>query len=341
MHEEIRARIRDWAAELRRRVDACERIWVTVHETPDGDSIGAALALYGVLRGLGKQVAAIRQPPFPPLYERLAYAAAMVNVDRLDTLFRPQMLITCDLGSFHRIGKVLDAIAADTDVVNIDHHPGNDGPERPCRLLNFVEPSLASTTMLVYLLLRDAYPGRIGPEEARCLYLGLVTDTGCFRHSNTDAAALQVAADLAALGADSRTLAEEFMFQRRPEALRLLAAVLGTLEMDAGGRFATLVLTQDMLRATGGQLDETEGFVNYATSLHGVHAAALFREAEPTTTRVSLRSTGRMDVARLAAEFGGGGHRNAAGATVAADLATTRARVRAAALRHLGDGGGA
>jgi phosphoesterase RecJ-like protein len=335
MREEIRAKIHDWATALRTEIDACERIWITVHESPDGDSIGSALALYGVMRGLGKNVVAIRQLPFPSLYERLHSAPAMVDVSQIDTLFRPQMIVACDIGSFRRIGKVLDAITPEVVVVNVDHHPGNDGPGRPCRLLNLCEPTVASTTMLAYLLLSDAYPGCIGPEEARCLYLGLVTDTGCFRHSNTDAAALQVAADLARLGADSGTLAEEFMFRRRPEALRLLAAVLGSLELHAGGRFATLALTQEALRRSGGSLEETEGFVNYATSLHGVYAAALFREMDAGTTRVSLRSTGRLDVARLAAEFGGGGHRNAAGLTVAADLTTAQARVGQAALRHL------
>src|SRR5262245_633320 len=335
MRDEIRAQIRTWAATLRTEVDACQRIWITVHESPDGDSIGSALAIYGVLRGLGKDVVAIRQPPFPSLYERLQWAPAMVDVSRIDSLPRPKMIMTCDIGSFRRIGKVLDAIEPDVVVVNVDHHPDNEGPGRPCRLLNLVEPTVASTTMLAYLLLSDAYPGRIGPEEARCLYLGLVTDTGCFRHSNTDAAALQVAADLARLGADSGTLAEEFMFRRRPEALRLLAAVLGSLELHADGRFATLALTQEMLRRSGGSLEETEGFVNYATSLHGVHAAALFREVDAGTTRVSLRSTGRLDVAKVAAEFGGGGHRNAAGLTVGADLASAQARVGRAALRHL------
>jgi phosphoesterase RecJ-like protein len=114
-----------------------------------------------------------------------------------------------------------------------------------------------------------------------------------------------------------------------------LATVLGSLELWADGRFATLVLDQAMLRETGGRLDETEGFVNYATSLYGVDAAALFREVDAQTTKVSLRSTGRLDVARLAAEFGGGGHRNAAGLTIASDLASARRQVGAAALRHL------
>ena len=128
------------------------------------------------------------------------------------------------------------------------------------------------------------------------------------------------------------------MFRRRPAALRLLSEVLGTLELHGEGRLASLVLTRDMLRRTGARHDETEGFVNYASSLEGVHAAVLFREVEPDATRVSLRASGRVDVAALAREFGGGGHPNAAGLTVHADLQKARALVIEAALRHASAG---
>jgi phosphoesterase RecJ-like protein len=323
------------ARAFRERITARDRIWVTVHESPDGDSIGAALAVYGVLRRLGKQVAAIRQHPYPQQYLDLGRAPEMVDVGRLGELFEPEVIIACDVGSMTRVGAVLDHIRPETDVVNIDHHAGNDGPGRPCRLLNLVDPSYASTTMLAYVLLEAAWPGCIGPEEATCLYIGLITDTGCFRHSNTNAAALRVASELAARGADAGTLAEQYMFRRRPEALQLLGSVLSTLEFEAGGRFASLLLSQDMLRRTGARLDETEGFVNYATSLEGVHAAALLRETGPSETRVSLRASGLVDVSALAREFGGGGHPNAAGATLAMDLLAARARITEAALRHL------
>jgi len=323
------------AVALRARLESCSRVWVTVHESPDGDSIGAALALAGVLRKRGKQVAVIRQPPFPQQYATLPWAGEMTDVSRLDQIFAPEMIVAVDVGSFTRVGAVVEHVGADTDVINIDHHQGSGGFAGPCRLLNLVDPGFASTTMLLYMLLQEAYPGCIGPEEARCLYVGLMTDTGCFRFSNTDAAALQVAAELVALGADPGALAEEYMFRRRPQALRLLGDVLSSLEFHADGRLATLVLTQEMLRRTGARLDETEGFVNYATSVEGVHAAALFREAEPRLVRVSLRASGLVDVAALAREFGGGGHPNAAGLTLAADLATARDVVTGVALRHL------
>ena len=321
--------------ELRAWFDASSRIWVSVHEAPDGDSIGSALALASILSRRGKQAVAIRQPPFPAAYDRLPLAAHMVDVASLHTLFVPDLIIAVDVGSFSRVGAVQDYVRPETRVVNIDHHAGNVGPTQPCQLLNLVDPSIASTTMLTYLLLRDVYPGCIGPQEATCLYLGLITDTGCFRHSNTDARALRVAAELAELGADAGTLPEDFMFRRRPQALRLLGEVLSSIEFHADGAFATMILTQDMLRRTGARADETEGFVNYATSLEGVYAAALLRELEPGQTRLSLRSSGQLDVARLAREWDGGGHRNAAGATLALDVATARRTLTDAVLRHL------
>jgi len=327
--------LRASAVTLRERIEACEHIWVSPHEGPDGDAIGAALALYGVLRRLGKQAVAVRQLPFPPAYLQLAHAAGMVEIEALARLPRPQMLITVDVGSFHRVGAVADYVTADTHVVNIDHHPGSDGPSQPCKKLNLVDVRVASTTMLVYLLLEQVYPGMIGPDEATCLYLGLVTDTGCFRHSNTDTAALRVGAELAALGADAGRLAEDFMFRRRPQAVQLLAAVLSSLELHAGGRFASLDLTLDMLARSGARHDETEGFVNYASSMEGVHAAALCREVDSSTTKVSLRSSGHIDVAQVAAEFGGGGHRNAAGLTLNEPFQAGRRRICAAMLRHL------
>jgi phosphoesterase RecJ-like protein len=245
------------------------------------------------------------------------------------------MIVAMDIGSFHRVGPVQDWVRPETDVVVIDHHPGSTGPDRPCRRLDLVDPSVASTTMLLYQLLQVAYPGSIDAGVATCLYIGLITDTGCFRHSNTNAAVLGVAHELATLGADAGSLPEAYMFRRRPQALLLLAAVLGSIQFAADDRFASMLLTQEMLRRTGGREDETEGFVNYASSLDGVRAAALLRETASGETRVSLRSSGFVDVGQLAHEFGGGGHRNAAGCTLQSDLETARRSITAAALRHL------
>ena len=323
------------AAQFRAVLESHERIWVTVHESPDGDSIGAALALQAVLEARGKRVIAIRQHPFPRQYENLPGAKRMGDAQRLGELFAPEVIIAVDLGSFERINAVLDFIRPETPVINIDHHRDNEGPARPCRLLQLVDPRYASTTMLTYLLLERAWPGCVGAEAAQCLYIGLITDTGCFRFTNTNAETLRVGSELAALGADPGTLAEDYMFRRRPQSVRLLADVLGSLEMFGGGRLATLRLTRKMLEATGARMDETEGFVNYATSMEGVRVAALLRELDPGRTRVSLRSSGFVDVARVATEFGGGGHPNAAGLTLASSIEEAQKVIVATLLPHL------
>jgi phosphoesterase RecJ-like protein len=314
--------VSDAAAKLREAIEGHDDIWVTVHESPDGDSIGAALALQQVLAALGKRAVASHD---------------MGDVARLGELFPPQVIIACDVGSFDRIATVLDHVRPETVVINIDHHAGNGGPEKACKLLNFVDPGYASTTMLTYALLQQAWPGCIGPEAARSLYVGLITDTGCFRFTNTKSETLRAGAELAALGADPGELAEQYMFRRRRESLQLLAEVLGSLCFHADGRVATLRLTREMLIRTGARMDETEGFVNYATSVEGVHVAALLREAEPGRTRVSLRSSDLVDVASVARQFGGGGHRNAAGLSIAAGIEAAQDRVVDAVLRHLQD----
>ncbi len=313
----------DLAEAARALRDVLERrddIWITSHESPDGDSIGAALALQHVLRRRGKRAVAIRQHPFPRQYESLPGAADMGDVRRLGDLFTPRVIVTVDIASFNRIGAVLEAIQPQTHVINIDHHPGGEGPGRPCVLLDLVDASYASTTMLTYELLNTAWPGSVDRVAAQSLYVGLITDTGCFRFSNTNTHTFRVASELAALGADPGTLAETYMFGRSPAALKLLAEVLGSLEFHAEGRVATLRLTRAMLARTAANMDETEGFVNYASSVDGVHVAVLLREVDGGGTRISLRSSDRFDVSAVAGAFGGGGHRNASGMSLEAGI---------------------
>lgn len=322
------------ALQFRRVFEHHDDIWVSSHESPDGDSIGAALALQHVLRRRGKRAVAIRQHPYPSQYEALPGAAEMGDERNLGALFEPQVIITVDIATFQRIGTVLDHIQPETTVINIDHHPGSEGPGRPCTFLDFVDATYASTTMLTYELLEHAWPGSVDRDAALALYVGLITDTGCFRFTNTNTNTLRVASDLAARGADPGTLAETFMFRRRPASLKLLSEVLGSLEFHADGRVATLRLTRSMLERTGARMDETEGFVNYATSVDGVHVAALLREVDGGT-RVSLRSSDRLDVSAVAREFGGGGHRNASGMSLDKSVGEAQQVVVHAVVRHL------
>lgn len=335
MNDPTEARIDAMAAAFRERIATLDDIWITVHESPDGDSIGAALALQQILERLGKRTVAIRQHPFPRHFESLPGARHMVAVENLAALFPPRGIVAVDVGSFERVGVVGEYVRPDTTVINIDHHAGSGGPSRPCQLLNLVDVEFASTTALLYALVSRAWPGCIDADTACCLYIGVITDTGCFRFSNTTSRTLRIGAELAALGADPGYLSETYMFRRRREGLLLLGEVLRTLQFHADGRVATLALTRSMLERTGGRNDETEGFVNYATSLEGVEVAAFLRELTPEQTRVSLRASGDVDVSAVARAFGGGGHPKAAGLSLPADVEGARALVVEAVLAHL------
>jgi phosphoesterase RecJ-like protein len=256
----------------------------------------------------------------------------MVDGQKLEDLWKPQVVIACDVGSIERTGAVPTYLNDDVVLVNIDHHPGSPGDNAAGQLLNLLDPTYASTTMLAYVLLEAAWPGCVDVDTATCLYVGLITDTGCFRFSNTNSDTLRVGAELAQRGADPGAIAERFMFRRRPEALELLGAVLSTLEFYGDKQLAVLRLTRDMLTRTGARLDETEGFVNYATSLEGVAVAVLLREIEANTTKLSLRSADSFDVAAVARRFGGGGHTKAAGMALDCDVESARDQIVSAIL---------
>ena len=319
--------IRRVAQQFREVVEQHERFWVTVHEGPDGDSIGAAVAVQRVLAALGKQAVAIRHPPFPSAYFDLPSVPDMVDGQKLDTLWKPEVVIACDVGSIERTGLVPQALNENVILVNIDHHPGSPGEHAAGQLLNILDHTYASTTMLAYVLLEEAWPGCVDADTATCLYVGLITDTGCFRHSNTSSDALRVGSELAQRGANPGAIAEHFMFRRRPEALELLGAVLSTLEFHGDKRLAVLRLTKEMLARTSARMDETEGFVNYASSLEGVEVAVLLREIDTHSTKLSLRASGEFDVSVVARRFGGGGHAKAAGMALECHLDQARDQI--------------
>jgi phosphoesterase RecJ-like protein len=211
-------------------------------------------------------------------------------------------------------------------VLNVDHHPGNTlfGD------VNWVEPGASSAGEMVYRLLREmALP--VLPDVAANLYAAILTDTGGFRYANTTAESLRVAAELVTAGAVPETIAEGLVANRDLREWRLLSEVLAGLTVTAGGRVAWIEVTAAARQHAGVGLEVTEDFIQYPRNLAGVRLAVAFKEISAGEVRVSLRSHGDVDVARLAGTFGGGGHRNAAGCTIRDGLAAAKAQVLAAA----------
>jgi phosphoesterase RecJ-like protein len=238
--------------------------------------------------------------------------------------------LVLDTSDLPRTGGLLDGRPRESVVVNVDHHAGNTRFGE----VNWVEPGASSAGEMVYRLLRHGgFP--LSRIVATNLYAAIQTDTGSFQYGNTTPQALRAAADLVECGAPVEDIASGMYENRDAREWRLLSEALATLRLSGDGRLAWIEVTLAAQKRVGIGLEAAEGFINYVRAVGGVQIAAAFKEVSPTEVKVSLRSRGVVDVARLAEAFGGGGHRNAAGCTLHLPLQAAKARVLAAAPAHL------
>ncbi len=309
-------------AELLRRRD---HVLVAAHAHPDGDALGSTAAMGWLLRGMGKETALYNATGAPEFLEWLPLPCPLHT--KLDHLpFRPELLVVLDCGDAHRVGEALAPLLTQLPCINMDHHLGN--PEFGT-LYNWVEPSMAATGQMAAAVARAAGAPLTG-ALAEAVYLSLVTDTGGFAFGNTSADVFRLAAELADGGLDVAAVRERLDNQWTLPRMRLWSHLLRHFMVRREGSVALAVAARADLEACGARKEDMEGFVEHLRRLRGVRVAGLVREDAPGRCKLSLRSSGTTDVRAMAAVFGGGGHRNAAGATLALPLAEAREAVLAA-----------
>lgn len=285
---------------------------VTTHENPDGDAVGSSLALAGYLRRLGKDVTIHICDPVPDLYAFLPLAEEVTQKlpDRdYDVCF------VLDVGEFRRAGKQVADCRRIGKFINIDHHLTSD--DFGC--INYIDPKAAATGILVHRIIKGAGDD-VDYETALCLYTAIITDTGSFRYSNANPEAFAIAGELVSTGINTWNIAEKLYESQPRQRLELLALALSTMTISPRGDYASITVTLDMYEKTGASAELTDGFVNYPRSIRGVEVSVFFREINPGLFKIGFRSKGKIDVSRIAAAFGGGGHHNAAGATMNGSL---------------------
>ena len=305
-------------------LQAAPSVAVLAHVRPEADAIGATLGAGLALREAGKVMGAYNADPLPPGLACLPGAADLLHEVPIGPRYACYLVL--DTSDLARTGGLLDGRSADAVVLNVDHHAGNTRFGD----VNWVEPEASSAGEMVYrLLTRGGFP--IGKAVATNLYAAILTDTGSFQHGNTSPEALRAAADLVARGAAVEELSAGMYGNHDPREWHLLSQALASLSLTADGRLAWIEVTSAALQRAGLGMEATEGFIDYVRSVAGVQIALMFREVSASEVRVSLRSRGSVDVARLAERFGGGGHRNAAGCTLRQPLEAARAQILAAA----------
>ena len=291
------------------------------HMLPDGDALGSMLALHHLCRAQGKLSVASWPEPFVvgPHY---TYLPGLDLVTKpVDFPSAPEVMVTFDCGSLGRLGELAASAEAADRLVVVDHHATNDRYGS----VNLVDPDAASSCELVYQLIRRM-GGVPNTEEATALYTGIVTDTGRFQYSSTSPATLRVAADLRERGVD-HTLVSNEIFESAPFGyLHTLGIVLSRARLEDGLVWSWLEL-KDL---NGTRLDEAEDMINQLRSVREAGVAVLLKETEPGHYKVSMRSRGNVDVAQIAAAFGGGGHARAAGFPAPGGVEETIAAIRSA-----------
>jgi phosphoesterase RecJ-like protein len=299
-----------------------DRFVVTSHRNPEGDAIGSSLGLGTALIEMGKQVIFYNADPVPRVLRPFPHADRIVN--SLADARRNDTVIVCDCGELERVGEEIFARREEFRFVNLDHHVSSKGFAE----VSYIDPEAPATSLLVYRILRGLeHP--ISTDVATNLLCGLVTDTGSFRYSNATPEAFEAAAELTRRGARPDFVSRKLFDTQEERTLRLLALVLGTLEVTADGRIASVVVEGEMFERTGTKAEHLEEFVNYPRRIEGVELAVLLREQGPAEWKVSLRGQGRIDTTRISCAYGGGGHRNASGCTVRGALDTVKREIYA------------
>ena len=282
---------------------------ITTHIKPDGDGVGSSLGLCWLLRSLGKSAEVVVRGDIPLAYRSLPGAGDIRDIEMVDKTYDAIFVIECS--DLQRPGIVgLD----EQFTVNIDHHATSEH----FGTVNWIDSTASAVGEMIYNLVK-AIGGRVTREIAECVYMALVTDTGSFHFSNTTERTLKVASELIKAGAKPAEISEAVYNNYPWSRIELMRQVMSTVKRDESGKVASLRQTLKMREEAGAVDGDNNGFVNIPLAARDILACVYMREIGENAYRVSLRSKGDINVAKVAERWGGGGHRNAAGLRIEGD----------------------
>ncbi|MBW2638676.1 MAG: DHH family phosphoesterase [Deltaproteobacteria bacterium] len=286
-----------------------DHILVATHTHPDGDAIGSLIAMGLCLDGLNKKITLYNESPIPAVYRFLPGTNRVVRDIKNEDY---DLAVILDCGNLQRIGTAVSAVRQIPVIVNIDHHVTNTGFGD----FQLIDTLACATAEIIYRLI------------ATSIYTGILTDTGSFRFSNTNRAAFSICQEMVGLGVDPYSIAQHVYGTYSLGRIKLLNLALDSIEISDNGKLSMMTLTQDMLNETHTQAEDVDGLINYAKRIEDIKVAALILEHGNSKKKlnafnrfhISLRSNGSVDVAAIAASFGGGGHSSAAGFSIESTL---------------------
>ena len=312
-------------------INKSNTVLVTTHTRPDGDACASVVAMYKTLAALNKNVHLLFLSEVPEWYEflfaeKVPVLGKNVTLQQLQQgqFARPDLIIIIDTNSYSQLPQ-FDQYLKQTDkpVLVIDHHVTTDA----LGAVELIDTTAAATGLIVYDFLKHAaWP--ITEKIARALFVAVATDTGWFQFTNADSRSFSACAQLIDAGANPARLYHDLYQNFSPQRFKLMAAMLNSLQLHFEGRFATQHLSLQDFQRTGAAHKDTENLIDECRRIATVEAAALFVEMKDGRIRCSLRSRGVVDVCKIAQEFGGGGHKMAAGAFLPGPLQNAKELIK-------------
>lgn len=309
------------AAEI---IKSCDDVHILTHQSPDGDTLGSGYALYFALRQLGKRAAVICPDGATQRY-------AFIGKGYTEERFEAKTVIAVDVADPSLLGSVRECYENRVDLC-IDHHVSNVMYARKT-LLN---GDAAANCEIMYRLFQELGI-KTDNDIARCLYTGIATDTGCFKYGNTTADTHRIAAELIGYDIDFARINREMFDIKSRERIRLEQHILNNMEVYFGERCGVLCITDRFRSELGVADEELDGVAGLPLQIQGMEIAVTLKEKSTGGFKVSMRSAGRVNVSAICQQLGGGGHVNAAGCFINADLDESKKRVLELAGKALGE----
>jgi phosphoesterase RecJ-like protein len=296
---------------------------VTMHVNPDPDALGSALAMTLFLHSIGKKVFLVNEGPCPSWLKFMPQSrlCKAFHASQVKTL-KPEVVIVLDCGDIRRIGQVARFIRPGVKIINIDHHVTNTvfGDQ------NLVIARQSSTCEILYGFLKEARC-KFTRDIAVLLYLGILTDTGSFGFDCTSTHTHQVISELLKFDLPVGEL-YRLVYETMPKKdLKAFLSLMNTLTLHHDGKVACLTITQKQAAKLSADFDLKDKIFGFLRAVKGLEVIMILTEQEKKKTRLNFRSRGKVDVARFASRFNGGGHRNASGGFLDMPLKRASARV--------------
>jgi len=303
------------------------KIFISSHINPDGDSLGSSYAFYHLLTQLGKDCMIINHSPLPKMYNFLNQENIFHehNSETAAFIKNSDLGIILDIGDYYRLGDIallLDEIE-NIELLNIDHHNVIDLKKFDH---NFINTKSSSVGEIIYELVTNEFNGYLSKEILEGIYIAVLTDTGSFKHNNTTGLSHLIAKESINFGINTTKIYQNIYENSSKSRIKLLGNVIQNLKFDCNDQLVWFGVNQDMIKEVGGSNEDFEGFTDFFRSINGVEISLMLYDLKGKV-RISLRSKGLYRVDELAKQMGGGGHPYASAALIEGDFSEVKKSV--------------